>query len=233
METYTTEEQQVEAIKKWWAENKWSVVGGVVIGISALWGGRTWLDNQTTYAEAASATYQMMQEQMSRGNKEDAATHGAQLLGQFSDTPYSSLAALSMAKLKLDAGDASAASSHLRWALDNTKEDAVKHEARLRLAKLLLADAKYDEALGLLAGVDVAVYSTSYEQLKGDIHLAAGQTDSARSAYGRALSGMMPAERGRELLQMKLDNLGSSDTGSGDTGSGNAANQAQAAGDVS
>lgn len=179
------------------------------------------MDSQAAYAGAASATYQMMLEQMSRGNNEDAATQGAQLLGQFADTPYSSLAALSMAKLKLDAGDATAASSHLRWALDNTKEDAVKHEARLRLAKLLLADAKYDEALVLLNGVETTVYTASYEQLKGDIHLAAGQPESARTAYNRALAGMAPTERGRELLQMKLDNLG------------DAATQAQAAGDVS
>lgn len=222
MDVYTTEEQQVEAIKKWWDDNKWSVIGGVIIGISALWGGRAWLDNQHAYTEAASATYQMMLEQVSRGNNEDAATQAAQLLGKFSDTPYASLAALSMAKLKLDAGDAVAASSHLRWALDNTKEDAVRHEARMRLAKLLLADAKYDEALGLLNGVDAGVYTASYEQLKGDIHVAAGQLEAARTDYGRALASMTPAERGRELLQMKLDNLG--------TGG----NQAQtAAGDVS
>ena len=208
METYTTEEQQVEAIKKWWAENKWSVIGGVIIGVSALWGGRAWLDNQAVYAEAASATYQMMLENISRGNNEDAASQGAQLLGQFSDTPYSSLAALSMAKIKLEAGDAAAASSHLRWALDNTKENAVKHEARIRLAKLLSADAKHDEALALLNGVEVGVYATSYERLKGDIHLAAGQIESARTAYVRALAEMPPTERGRELLQMKLDNLG-------------------------
>jgi len=208
VETYTTEEQQVEAIKKWWAENKWSVIGGVIIGVSALWGGRAWLDNQAVYAEAASATYQMMLENISRGNNEDAASQGAQLLGQFSDTPYSSLAALSMAKIKLEAGDAAAASSHLRWALDNTKENAVKHEARIRLAKLLSADAKHDEALALLNGVEVGVYATSYERLKGDIHLAAGQSESARTAYVRALAEMPTTERGRELLQMKLDNLG-------------------------
>lgn len=222
MDVYTTEEQQVEAIKKWWHENKWSVIGGVVIGISALLGGRAWLDNQQAYAEAASTSYQMMMEEMSRGNTDDAATQGAQLLGQFSDTPYASLAALAMAKLKLDAGDAAAASSHLRWALDNTKEAAVRHEARLRLTKLLLADGKFDEALSLLAGVDTTVYTAAYEQLRGDIHLAAGQLESARTAYGRALAAMAPSERGRELLQMKLDNLG---------GMGN---QAQAAaGDVS
>ncbi len=210
MDVYTTEEQQVDAIKKWWHENKWSVIGGVVIGVSALVGGRAWLSNQHATAEAASVIYQVMQEQMSSGKNEEATTHAAQLLGQFSDTPYSSLAALTMAKIKLDSGDATAASSHLRWALDNTEEDAVRHEARLRLARLLLADAKYDEALSLLRGIDAVVYTTSYEQLTGDIHVAAGQSESARTAYTRALASLAPSGRGRELLQMKLDNLGSS-----------------------
>ncbi|MBL1276112.1 MAG: tetratricopeptide repeat protein [Ectothiorhodospiraceae bacterium] len=209
MDVYTTEEQQIEAIKKWWNENKWSLIGGVVIGVGALWGGRTWLDNQQVFSEAASTSYQMMLEHMSSGRNDEAATQGAQLLGQFSDTPYSSLAALAMAKLKLDGGDAAAASSHLRWALDNTQEDSVRHESRLRLAKLLLAEAKHDDALALLNAGDTGVYTARYEQLKGDVNSAAGKPESARTAYNRALTSMAPTERGRELLQMKLDNLGS------------------------
>jgi len=208
VDVYTTEEQQVEALKKWWHENKWSVIGGVVIGVGALWGGRAWLDNQHNFTEAASATYQLMLEQVSQGKNEDAALQGAQLLGQYADTSYASLAALTMAKIKQQAGDAAAASAHLRWALDNTKEDAVKHEARLRLAKIMLADKKYDDALAMLNGIDAGVYEATYEQLKGDIYLAKGQPESARTAFTRALASASPGERGRELLQMKLDNLG-------------------------
>lgn len=208
MEIYTTEEQQVEAIKKWWHDNKWSVIGGIAIGVSALWGGRAWLENQNIYTEAASATYQLMLEQISQGKNEDAATQGAQLLGQFSDTAYASLAALTMAKIKHEGGDAAAASAHLRWALDNTADDAVRHEARLRLARIMLAGAKYDDALSMLNGVDTGTYESTYEELKGDVYLAMGKPESARSAFTRALASTSPEERGRALLQMKLDNLG-------------------------
>jgi len=208
VETYTTEEQQVEAIKKWWHENKWSLIGGVVIGVSALWGGRAWLDNQNHFAEAASASYQLTLEQVSQGKNEDAAQQGAQLLGQYSDTAYASLAALAMAKIKQEAGDAAAASAHLRWALDNTKEDAVRHEARLRLAKIMLSEKKYDDALSLLNGVDAGGYGSTYAQMKGDIYLAMGQPESARTEFSKALASASPKERGRSLLQMKLDNLG-------------------------
>ena len=208
MDVYTTEEQQVEAIKKWWHDNKWSLIGGVAIGVAALGGGRVWLDSQHAYTEAASATYQIMLEQASQGKNDEAANQAAQLLGKFADTAYASLAALTMAKIKLEAGDSVAASAHLRWALDNTKEDAVRHEARLRLAQIMLADGKYDDALSLLSNVDAGAYESTYEQLKGDIYVAKGQLELARTAFTRALASALPEERGRELLQMKLDNLG-------------------------
>lgn len=208
MDIYTTEEQQVAAIRKWWDENKWSLIGGVVIGVGALWGGRAWLDNQQHYSEAASVVYQMMLENVSQGKNEDAATQGAQLLGQFSDTAYASLAALMMAKTKLEEGNAAAASAHLRWALDNTESDAVRHEARLRLARIMMAEGKYDDALRFISGIETGVYESTYEQLKGDIYVAMGQPESARTAFMRALASASPGERGHELLQMKLDNLG-------------------------
>jgi len=208
VDIYTTEEQQVAAIKKWWDDNKWSLIGGVVIGVGALWGGRAWLDNQQVYSEAASAVYQQMLENVSQGKNEDAAEQGAQLLGQFSDTAYASLAALMMAKTKVEGGDAAAASAHLRWALDNAENDAVRHEARLRLARLMVAEGKYDDALNFLNGIEAGIYESTYEQLKGDIYIAMGQPESARTAFMRALASAAPEERGRELLQMKLDDLG-------------------------
>jgi len=208
VDIYTTEEQQVAAIKKWWDENKWSLIGGVVLGVGALWGGRAWLDNQQQFSETASAVYQMMLENVAQGKNDDAATQGAQLLGQFSDTAYASLAALMMAKTKLEEGDAAAASAHLRWALDNTESEAVRHEARLRLTKIMMAEGKYDDALNFISGVEAGVYESTYEQLKGDIYVAMGQPESARTAFMRALASASPGERGHELLQMKLDNLG-------------------------
>ena len=208
MEVYTTEEQQVEAIKKWWHDNKWSVIGGIIIGISVLWGGRAWLDTRHAHNELASGHYQVMLEQIAQGKNDDAAIQGQQLLGQFSDTPYAALAALAMAKIKVEQGDTVAASSQLRWALDNSKQDAVKHEARLRLARLLLADGKAQEALTQLQGVDAGEYAASYDQLMGDIHVAMGQPDAARTDYSRALTVLAPTAQGRQMLQMKLDNLG-------------------------
>lgn len=208
MEIYTTEEQQVEAIKKWWHDNKWSIIGGVVIGAAVIWAGRMWLENQRAYGEAASAAYQVMMERMEGGATEEAAQVGSQILGQFADTPYAALASLAMAKLKVEGGDLPAAKSHLRWALDNTKEAAVQHEAHLRLARILLSEGNGAEALALLNGVAGGSFEAAYEELRGDIHVAAGNIDLARTAYRKSLDLMEPAAPGRQLLQLKLDDLG-------------------------
>jgi len=212
VEIHSTEEQQVEAIKKWWNENKWSLIGGVAIGIAALVGGRAWVDGQNAYMELASSEYLKMQEKMTAGKNEEASVHGAQLLGQYSDTPYASLAAMGMATIKMDAGDSLAASSHLRWALDNNSQDTVKHEATLRLSRILFADNKPAEALALLNVLDTGNYTSAYEQLKGDIFVVDGKPDLARTAYTKALKSLSPTASDRASLQMKLDDLGSVNT---------------------
>lgn len=208
MEVYTTEEQQVEAIKKWWHDNKWSIIGGVAIGIAVLWGGRTWLDSQRAYGEAASAAYQVMMSRIEGGATEEAAQVGAQILGQFADTPYAALASLGMAKIKHDGGDLVAAKSHLRWALDNSKQATVQHEARLRLARILLSEGNGSEALSLLNGVAADSFEAAYEELRGDIHVAGGNTEAARTAFRHALDLLEPTAPAHQLVQMKLDDLG-------------------------
>lgn len=209
MEVYTTEEQQVEAIKKWWRENKWSVIGGILIGIAALWGGRTWMAGQDAHKEAASDIYQIMMAKMTNGSLEEAAADGSTLLGQFSDTPYSALASLALAKIKLEQDDMAAAISHLSWALNNAEQDEVKRVARLRLAELLLAQGDTAGALAQLnADAEPGAFEAMYKQLEGDVYVAEGKPRQAREAYVRALALMAPTSPGRALLQMKIDDLG-------------------------
>ncbi|MEW8396328.1 MAG: tetratricopeptide repeat protein, partial [Candidatus Thiodiazotropha sp.] len=38
MSEYQTEEEQVEAIKRWWKENGTSVIAGLVIGLGGIFG---------------------------------------------------------------------------------------------------------------------------------------------------------------------------------------------------
>ena len=122
MEVYSTEEEQIAAIKKWWKDNWLSLFGGVLIGIGILAGGKYWLDTKNFHAESASVEYEAMIQSLTRNQLEEASNRAATLLGQYADTPYAGLAALTMAKIKTDKDDLVTAKSHLRWAMDNVQQ---------------------------------------------------------------------------------------------------------------
>ena len=104
MEIHQTEEEQVEAIKKWWRENGTSVVVGVVLGIAAIFGVRYWFDYQKTQSQQASALYASVLESLASDKKNTEAL-GSEMAKNFSSTPYASLTALNLAKLKVDDKD--------------------------------------------------------------------------------------------------------------------------------
>ena len=217
MQVYTTEEEQIAAIKKWVKENGLSVVGGVLIGLAILFGGKYWSESNNRYAEQASIEYDAMIQALQSNNGDEAAKHGELLLGQYADTPYAALAALAMAKVKSDKDETVAAKAHLRWAIDNTKDSELKTVAEIRFARLLLAEGKPDEALQEIAKLETGAYAALMEELKGDIYVAKGEISSARTSYTLALAALNPGSRAKNYLQIKLDNLGAEESPAGDS----------------
>ncbi len=208
MELLTTEEQQVEAIKKWWKDNWASVVGGVVIGIAIVYGGRMWMETQQGKVRAASTTYEAMIAAVTAGQKDMGLEFGSTLMNQYPASPYAVYAALASASIKLEQKDAAAGRAHLQWALDHASDDGMRHITRIRLARLMLGEGQNDEALRLIDAVNGDAYQGSYDEIRGDLFLAKQQPERAREAYASALQHLDPAASERELVQMKLDNLG-------------------------
>ena len=57
METYSTDEERLEALQRWWKENKSSVFGGLLLGMAAIGGWKIWQGNRLETAEQASLVY--------------------------------------------------------------------------------------------------------------------------------------------------------------------------------
>ena len=57
MNEYETEEQQVEALKRWWKENGASLIIGLVVGVSGLFGWRYYVEQDNAHAVQASDMY--------------------------------------------------------------------------------------------------------------------------------------------------------------------------------
>ena len=150
MAEYETEEQQVEAIKEWWKQNGVAVIGGAVLGIAALVGWRGWNWYQEKQATEASDIFAIVQEATNKNDISALQEQAKTLRENYASTPYASLAVLHEAKIQNDKGDHVAAQESLRWVLNNSKQDSVQEIARLRLARLLLADNKIDQAQSMV-----------------------------------------------------------------------------------
>lgn len=214
-EGYHTEEEQIEAIKKWWQENGKSTVISIVVAIAAVFGWQGWQQQQQAKIDAASKIYQGMLTAVSGANgnasPEQLATanHLADKLKQdFSATTYATFAALFRARLAVEAADITAAEQELRWVLDNGTTDELTLETKLRLARVLLAQARYDEALAVLTG-EVAGYAAAYAETRGDIYQASGDSAQALHAFEQAVTLNLQASQpvNNQLLVLKLEQL--------------------------
>lgn len=209
MDVYRTEDQQLDALKGWWKKNGTSTIVAIVVGLAIVVGGRTWISQQHSHAEVASAKYDTMIQAMEQGMDDIALEQSSGLIGQFSDTPYAALAALASAKIKLAQGESLAARTHLQWVISYADKWEWKQIARIRLARIMLSDNDHQKALALLAEVEPGSFATSIEELRGDIYVAMNQPEKAKDAYKKALDTSAAEAGGKDLLQMKIDDLGS------------------------
>jgi len=208
MDTLTTEEQQIAALKTWWKENGTSIVTGVILGLAVLFGAKSWFAYQDRMAETASLVYSGMMAGLESGDAGIVDEKAALLIADYGSTPYAAMAALALAKTRLEEGALEAARAHLQWVLDNTDIDFIRDTARLRLARVLVEEHDLDGAEALLAQVPAeGAFDALYSEVRGDVFLARGDTGKAYAAYEHALTVLPQESPARNLLQLKFDNI--------------------------
>lgn len=205
MASYHSDEEQVEALKRWWRENGRSVIAGVVIGLGALLGWRGWVTYHDNQAAAASIHYASLRSAAERDDAQAIERNARILEESYASTPYASLAALELAKIKAQAGDLAAVKKQLRWAIDHTSQPVIASLTRIRLARVLNAQGHNEDALAILADDLPAAYTSLVEEVRGDALVGQHKLDAARRAYDRAI---LAARGDIEYLLMKRAELG-------------------------
>jgi len=204
---YETEDQQVEALKKWWKENGSSLVIGLVVGVSSLFGWRYYTEQNSIHAVQASDIYmQVIQSTVTKDINDKTVDFQNKLINEYSDTPYAALSALALAKIEYEKDNSDAATAQLELAIKHANDEIIKQIASLRLASVYIEQKKYDEALALLNAKHDDAYDAQYEELKGDLYSAKGETTEARAAYDKAIS--LQGFSASKWLMLKRQNLG-------------------------
>ncbi len=207
MDTYT-DQQEYERLKALWKEYGNALIAGAAIGVIVLFGAKYWNQTQEQSRVEASVLYEQMLEFNRARQGDQALSLGGKLVKEYDQTPYAAMASLVLARQAQESGDTAAARRHLEWAVANAKQDGVRHTARLRLARVLLAAGEDTAALALADITDIAGFEAEYHELRGDILQKLSRRDEARSAYNEAIKSMREPSPYQSLLRMKRDDLG-------------------------
>ncbi len=202
------EQEQMEALKAWWKDNRNQLLGVLLIVVVGVGGWRGWQYYQNKQASGAAALYQQLIEQLASNDPKRINDAAAAVTEKFGSTAYAARAELLAARVNDLSNDRARAETQLQWVIDNAREDTLKDVARLRLATLMLDEKHYSEALALLDTKHAESFDGLYADLKGDVLSAQGKTDEARSSYKLAYEKIDPQSTYRNLIQMKLDALG-------------------------
>ncbi|WP_137226422.1 tetratricopeptide repeat protein [Shewanella sp. MEBiC00475] len=203
MEIYSTEEQQVDAIKQFWKDYGASIVIGAVVGLGGLYGWNTYSDMKVTAAEDASESFQTIVAQST--NPAALLVQAESFATEHDSQGYQSLLELMVAKSAVEAGDLAKAEASFTKVIAAKPGSGLDMVAMIRLARIQAEQDNLGMALATLEQVTDKAFSSQREELKGDFLVRQGDLDKAKLAYQAAVDngGALTSP----ALTMKLDNL--------------------------
>ena len=208
MADHLQEEEQIDAIKQWWQENKVSVIGAIVLTLGGSFGWSQYQDYTSATAIAAADTYdEILLERASGESTDQLAMLADTIRDENGSIAFAEFAALQVAAAAAEEGNFEQAQIELEKVMAGVEVDSTLGQlAQLRLAKVKAALGQEEAAIAILElGSDS--FPVSYAQVLGDIHLAAGREAAALEAYqtAKAASLMLGGQSG--LIDLKVSGL--------------------------
>ncbi len=207
-----TDEEQVQRLREWVGEYWKPVVGGVIVGLAAVFGWQGWTGHQEGQALAASGAYNALTQAIETGDL-DAAAGSADTLGsEYKGTLYAALGHLMIAKAYADEARYDEAAESLSWVANYADDAPTGALASLRLARVRWTQGDPDTALSVLNdATPPQAFEAAFFELKGDILMTTDATEQAREAYTAALAAMDLRAPTRSAVDRKLAELGQPD----------------------
>ncbi len=209
-----TEEEQVEAIKKWWKENGTTLVLTVLIVSAGWFGWNFWQDQQQQTQENASQLYNQLvqtavQPAVTEAGLNSMKALATELKTEYAGSSYAEFGTLFLARFAAEEGNYDEAVAELTNLVKNSKHEPVKYTAQARLAQVLIQQEKLDEAIALVSTSPSAAYASQFEEAKGDALYLKGDLAEAHQAYKTALAAAQNIGLRADTLQRKIDMLAS------------------------
>jgi predicted negative regulator of RcsB-dependent stress response len=206
VEEYLSEKEQWEQIRAWLRDNGLWIIAGIAVGAAALGGWRWYQDHVDSVGAQAGAKYTQVVDAFGRGDR----TQGFVLLGElerdYSSSPYVDQGRLMAARMYVDVGDLDKAVTELQAVAEHSKDSELALLARMRLARVQIAQKKADAALATLNGVKPGAFEPRYHEILGDAYYAKGDKATALKEYLKAKVADFGDSDGQQL-DLKISDL--------------------------
>ena len=196
MDTYRTEEEQVEALRRWWRDNGRGTLLAAVVAVAAGFGWQGWQQHRAEQSRAASEHFEQLGEALAQpqppGEDGDAARAAIRELAEkikteYGGTAYAQFAGLHLARLAVEAEDYPAAERELRAVLAKSPAAELRAITELRLARVVAAGGDPGQAARILSAAKPGGFKAAFAEARGDFLLQLGQDEQAGAAYQEAL----------------------------------------------
>ena len=230
MDPYHNEEDQIRALKQWWERNGSSTLIGVGVALAIVFGSQWWQQHTRVAAEESAALDQQLLQAAERASGDEVQRTTAQHLGEElrdkqAGNRYGDYASLLLARMYVEKNDLAAAERELRALVERHPDKApgeitrrinsllgrdvdpqLGSLARLRLARVLFADKRADEAATVLGDPAGGDFEIERQELRADILKSTGDAAGAIAAYERAIE-LAKDSGGVRLVELKLQEL--------------------------
>ncbi len=207
MDEYLSEKEQLDRLLGWLRVNIPWIAIGLACGGLIVFGVRWWQARAERIGIEASQAYTQILDAFDRGDR----THGLDLVEQLSrnhaGSPYVDQADLAAARLLLETGQPDRAASYLTVVMEHSKDPQLALVARLRLARVQVAQGHADAALSTLGTADQGAFEGRFAEVRGDAYFAKGDKASALREYRAARAAIGPAQAANDLLDLKINDL--------------------------
>lgn len=211
VDEYLDEREQAEQLKQWFKENWLWLVAGVGLGLGGLYGWQGWNAHLDRRSQEAGAMFASMLDAFESNDRDRGTELAGRITDEFGSTAYSDQTRLVLARVHVEAGELEEAAARLRQVMEGSADAELALVARLRLARVQMAQGQHDAALETLRSADAPEASARIDELVGDVLVAKGDVAAAREAYQRALDAATGPEGGgmvdAQYLRLKLDAL--------------------------
>ncbi|SUZ54808.1 uncharacterized protein METZ01_LOCUS7662 [marine metagenome] len=205
----STEEENTEFLGSLWDKYKYLILLSLVLFGAGIFGWESWSQNRLSNLQDSADMYESFINSLNDDDS-DQKVLADQIIKKYPNTLYADLVTFHLAKISVEEEDLNKAEEHLMWILQRHDSkwgsdfDPIEATARLRLARVLIANDNSNKALAIIN--DSENMSSSLHEVKGDAEEKLGSFAEAKLSYLKALESNQ-SQSVEAILKMKLANL--------------------------